>query len=294
VIISSFDRIGGGKSEALIVRLCKTFCIALALFIAACDAQTTGSSAIPEALTHTSVTADDAENQKEVAAIRNDVYRLADVAAVASLEVELHPRGYSELRELFEANKAAVWCSGAAYALQQAYQDAGYKSWTFHYGLYDDNMLNHVATLVRVGDEIYFQDAYLNFDYPEPFFEVLEQIAKGEVPTARVQGGLRDVHVPEELVASSWAVAPGSSCSVAGTEGVTICRSEANLTLFAKRYMTSAAGVSTLDHLERLGYHRDTSSLLLFPHAVYDGKRYTEDLNHPILRRAAEIAAGRR
>jgi hypothetical protein len=231
--------------------------------------------------------------QEEVAAVRRDIYALADVAATDDLLVTDYPRSLAEVRADVEANKGGLWCWGAAYTLQLSLKEAGYETYTLSYGFPDEGLLTHAVTLVRIDGELYLQDPYLNLDYPIPFFQIVERLARGETPSARVDGGLRDVLVHDAGVGRSWAVPSGSDCKPSESRGgVMLCRAEANFTLFNERYMSTDGG-PTLDLLEKYGHPRDVSFLLLYPFQVFDGSgTYKEE--HPIIRRMQKIIAAQR
>lgn len=233
-----------------------------------------------------------ADPQSKIAEIRQSIYEQTDLSSGWRL-IEAYPRAASELLAIYKANAGGVWCSGAAYTLQQAYSDAGYEAWVLSYGFQGSQspLLTHATTLVRVGDTIYLQDAYLNFDYPVPFFEVLDQLRAGVAPKPRVSPGDRDVLVLPARMSKSWAVAPGSPCD--GLAEGFVCRSPANLTLLLQRYMTmDPMGVATLDRLEELGFPRDLNYLLLFPFAIFDAKfpaksYMTDPADSPLLQEIA-------
>lgn len=229
--------------------------------------------------------------QSKVAEIRQRIYEQTDLAAGGWRLIEAYPRSTQELLAIYKANTGGVFCGGTAYTLQQAYSDAGYEAWILYYG-FQLPLLTHSTTLVRVGDTIYLQDAYLNFDYPVPFFEVLDQLRAGVVPKPRVSPGDRDVLVlSKKDISRSWAVAPGSPCAELA-EGY-VCRTPANLTLLLQRYMTTdPIGVATLDRLEELGLPRDVNYLLLLPFAIFDAKfpaksYMTDPADSPLLQEIA-------
>lgn len=231
--------------------------------------------------------------QAEVASLRQRVYALADLAATDDLLAPAYPRTLDDLTQTFEANEGAVWCWGAAYTLLRTYAQMGYETYVLSFGVQGPDLVTHAVTLVRVGDELYIQDPYLNLDYAVPLYEVVEQLARGTPPPPRVSAGLRDVHVNAGSVSASWAVADDADCSpMQSRPGVVLCRSEANYTLFERR-LVPTTGLATLDRLESMGYPRDFSYLLLQPYEIFDGVN-TVGVGHPIIDRILEIAAAHR
>lgn len=215
--------------------------------------------------------------QAEVAEIRRKIFALTDLAGNQERLFEPYPRTLEELVEIYSRNEGGVWCAGAAYTLQQAYQEAGYESWVLSYGFIEEpGYLTHASTLVRVGDEIYLQDAYLNFDYPVPLDEVIASLVARQPITPRMDTAERDVLIADNRLDDTWAVSDLSKCSEpAASDGVRVCRSEVDLELFIGQYMTHMS--HNYDMFESLGLPRDVSYLLLFPYGIFDGVSYFEN-----------------
>jgi hypothetical protein len=266
------------------------FCFALTMLVAAgCDASGADRAAIELAAVPPATPKTEPPSELlEIAKIRRDVYAATDIASINELLVEGYPRSLEELQSDFEANAGGVWCWGASYALQLTLKQRGYQSYTLSYGFPQEGLLTHAVTLVNIGGEFYLQDATLNYDYAIPFFDLVRELASGRAPAVNVQGGLRDVHVLEVGKDASWAVTPGADCVRSeARDGVLVCRSEANLTLFNERYM-SRDGQATLDKLGALGRPRELAFLMLYPYEIFDGTG-TYGKEHPLIRKMTQI-----
>lgn len=267
-----------------------TFCFALTMLVAAgCDASGADRSATEVVAVQPAAPKTEPPSELlEIAKIRRDVYEATDIAATNELLVEGYPRSLEELQSDFKANVGGVWCWGASYALQLTLKQRGYQSYTLSYGFPEEGLLTHAVTLVNLDGEFYLQDATLNYDYSIPFFDVVKELAADRVPAVNLQGGLRDVHVFEVSKNASWAVTPGADCVRSeARDGVLVCRSEANLTLFNDRYM-SRDGQATLDKLKTLGHPRELAFLMLYPYEIFDGSG-TYGKEHPLIRKMTQI-----
>jgi hypothetical protein len=92
---------------------------------------------------------------------------------------------------LFAKGTGGVWCGGNATMLSRVYKAAGFNSWLYNFGVFDDDDdATHITPLVEVDGGVILQDSYFNIEYahahgmPIPFLELISRIVDGAPPTA--------------------------------------------------------------------------------------------------------------
>lgn len=209
-------------------------------------------------------------------AIREEIFEKVTVSNTRDHLVELDwEASLDDMLELFSQDRGGVWCAGAAFVLFKAYIERGFDAHVLSFGLPDG--FKHATTLVRIGDELYLNDAYLNFAYAEPFFDLLRKVAGGRVPAPIIGTSRRRPVLAEERDEVGWiSEVTGTSPWRASRPGVRLYSAEMSLPTLHEKYREPDLG-EALDRVEAEGLPRDLTSLLLYPFGLTGSEGWVDD-----------------
>jgi hypothetical protein len=216
---------------------------------------------------------DDFEKLSE---LREEMFERILIANKAAYLVEL-PWGASleDILRTFEAEEGGVWCAGAAFVLFKAYVERGLDAYSYFYGF--PGGFTHVTTLVRIRDDLYLHDAYLNFAYAEPFFDLLREVADGRPPRAVIGRARRRPVLAAAVNTLGWfREGEGSSPWRDSRPGFRIYSAEMSLPTLHEKYREPDLG-EALDRVEAEGLPRDLTSLLLYPFGLTGSEGWVDD-----------------
>ena len=213
-------------------------------------------------------------NMTQVSDLIIEISKEIDVAAtVDTLATSVDP---ADLGEVFATDTGGVWCAGAADYLRTAASALGWRAAKLQYGV--EGRLTHAVTLILSADGWLIADAYLGNIWDKPLHATIQDLNNGNAVTYSGGGVTRDVHFSDIPTprSPSWTIGRGNSFPLPcrqrlDEEGFT-CTLHHDAQDFADKYGVE----STLNLLERDGYPRDLSFLLLYPFGVHVNDSYTE------------------
>jgi hypothetical protein len=159
--------------------------------------------------------------------------------------------------------------------LFKAYIERGFDAHVLSFGLPDG--FKHATTLVRIRDDLYLHDAYLNFAYAEPFFDLLREVADGRPPRAVIGRARRRPVLAAAVNTLGWfREGEGSSPWRDSRPGFRIYSAEMSLPTLHEKYREPDLG-EALDRVEAEGLPRDLTSLLLYPFGLTGSEGWVDD-----------------
>ncbi len=237
------------------------------------------------------------EEFEKVSELREEMFERIVIANKAAYLVDLPwEASIDDILEMFDAENGGVWCAGAAFVLYKACVDRGLDSYIYFYG--SPGGFTHVTTLVRIGDEIFLHDAYLNFAYADPFFDILQKVGDGCPPDAIIGKARRRPVLAASVNTLGWfREGEGASPWRESRPGFRIYSAEMSLPTLHEKYREPDLG-EALDRVEAEGLPRDLSSLLLYPFGLTGRDGWVDDpasdLNGGLYGRIVAACAGLR
>lgn len=212
---------------------------------------------------------DDMDSMAKVRTLRERVARITPVAG--SMNFLIHDKVINLPLEAAynEMAHGGVFCGATATFLARVYTAAGFKAWTYNFGR--SGILTHVTTLVEIDDEIFIQDAYLNYEYVDddgkliPFFSVLSKLTDKNVPKTTVFHAKRTGFFPNTTKAERWTDTTSKDAGqphCSPVNGGAKCEGVFTLpTMLHAHFLTEP----TYDFLVDRGFPREIDYLMLFP-----------------------------
>lgn len=230
-------------------------------------------------------------------ALREALFVRIIVANTADVLIELPWNGSLEdILRSFEAEEGGVWCAGAAFVLFKAFIERGLDACIYFYGF--PGGFTHATTLVRIRDDLYLHDAYLNFAYAEPFLDLLRRVAEGRTPAPVIGTSRRRPVLAQARDEMGW-ISEGTGISPwrPARPGVRLYSAEMSLPTLHEKYREPDLG-EALDRVEAEGLPRDLASLLLYPFGLTGRDGWVDDpasdLNGGLYGRIVAACAGLR
>jgi len=209
-------------------------------------------------------------------ALREALFVRIIVANTADVLIELPWNGsLDDILRSFEAEEGGVWCAGAAFVLYKAFIERGFDAYIYFYGF--PGGFTHVTTLVRIGDDLHLHDAYLNFAYANPFFDLLREAADGQPPDPIIGQARRRPVLAAAVNTLGWfREGEGASPWRESRPGFRIYSAEMSLPTLHEKYLEQDLR-EALDRVEAEGLPRDLSSLLLYPFGLTGRDGWVDD-----------------
>lgn len=226
--------------------------------------------------------------------LRRWAYRHIDVASSTCVKKhgmapDVADRGATVIFADFAADKAGVWCAGAADSLLRLYQAYGYTAYSIHFG--DHQSLTHTATLVQIQHQgkpmLVMQDAYLNTTYtnsqggPLDYWDMLRFLQQRQDQKVQIVQQLGD---PRDVYYCGKTEVPGKYYDKTAKDLLPVTRLEPGRTKFTYGLTLTAFEQhhelmpKTKQFLVSRGYPPNVKYLWMFPYHASDGNNQQPQL----------------
>jgi hypothetical protein len=180
-------------------------------------------------------------------------------------------------RKVYRETPAGTGSPGgaAALALWRAFTKKGFCAWCYEFGL--RGSITHTVTIVDAGTVLQIHDAFFNLTYPLGFYEVLGELRDGRPVAAKTEIRDRKTYVMdpafEPEAAMRW-LETNADRELTSTDSLR----RFELLWNVEAFIATCPGIEAVyQDLEKWGYPRDLSFLMLHPVAVFDGEKSHRD-----------------
>ncbi|MFM1861533.1 MAG: hypothetical protein RLZ26_55 [Pseudomonadota bacterium] len=213
---------------------------------------------------------------QQVSSLREEIFQKTLIANKAAYLVELPwNASLTDMLDLFESEKGGVWCAGAAFVFFKACIESGIDAHIYFFGF--PGGFTHVTNLIKIGDDLFIHDAYLNFYFETPFFDLLSQISEGNTVMPIHGNALRRPVLAESINTIGWiSEGEGKSPWRESRPGFRVYSAEMSLGTFHQKYKEPDLEAA-IARVGNEGLPRDIFSLLLYPFGLTGKAGWVDD-----------------